>query len=252
MKLPVANFKLSAIKFDHRFAYIVAGLVIVFGYLFVFRGFEDAIGTEQTTADAARIATERNLDRVRRRAALQVEHRRLTHELAGIDVRSDRTTIVARFVGDVASIAAREHVRLISLEADRSNATLPTATQSAPVSGRVATATATGVASPAPLTAGPHAQSMIANGSGAPVGLEPIPLLLTLQGDYAHILGGVLGLAHSHVLAQVDVQSLERLRGAPHGQSPELTAKIHVTLFRQLPPQQAVVQGVIDAHTRPS
>ncbi len=188
-----------------RFAAVV---VVLAGYVFVFRGGEGRI-TERLDENA-RIA-----ERVRTselalaaRARFEADRTRLLGRLRAVELDAGRSALVARFLRDAARIAAAHH------------AAIPTIT-------------AAGVATPV---------SVAPSATNDP--LESIPLEITVEGRYADVLATMRALSRSRVLAAVDVASLAR----KHADGPDatLTATLHVALERLVPAEAASRAGTAD------
>ena len=193
---------------DAKLVRFAAVVVVLAGYVFVFRGGEDRI-TERLDENA-RIA-----GRVRAgelalasRPRFEADRTRLFARLHSVELDAGRSAQVARFLSDAARIAVAHH------------AAIPTIT-------------AAGVAAPV---------SIAPNATNEP--LESIPLEITVEGRYADVLATMRALSRSRVLAAVDVASLAR----KHADGPDatLTATLHVALERRAPAQTASPAGTAD------
>ncbi|HWT06908.1 MAG TPA: hypothetical protein VN224_14185 [Xanthomonadales bacterium] len=188
-----------------RFAAVV---VVLAGYVFVFRGGETRIA--ERLDENARIAEraragERTLAS---RPRFEADRSRLRGGLRGVELDAGRSALVARFLRDAARIAAAHHTAIPAI-------------------------TASGAANP--ITVAPNAPSEP---------LEPIPLEITIEGRYADVLATMRALSRSRVLAAVDVASLARKHA--DGADATLTAALHVALERRAPPPTTPPAGPAD------
>ena len=199
---------------DLKVVRFAAVAVVLAAYVFVFRTGEARI--VQRLDENARIvervrAGERTLAS---RPRAEAERTRLRGRLRAVELDSDRSTLVARFLRDAAHIAAVHH------------ATIPTITAVSGSQNTIAAAplAATGAASPGTTSANEVSELF-----------EAIPLELTVEGRYADVLATMRALSRSRVLAGVDVASLARKHA--DGADTTLTAALHVVLERLAPTQ---------------
>jgi hypothetical protein len=171
-----------------------AVLVLLGGYLFAFRPLEAAIATRYAQLDDRREQLERRLALTRRAASLRREQQVLTRWLADAGLHADRTAIVDRFLGSVATRAASDGVHVTAITADA-----------------------------VALPAAPVAANAIA--------FDEIPLTVTLRGTYQRVLRFVRDLDATMLAERIGVESLGTIdRNATI--DPELRATIHITLLR--------------------
>ena len=175
-----------------RFAAVV---VVLASYAFVFRGGEARITARLD--ENVRIGERLHAGERALASRTRIEARR-THareRLRAVELDASRSTLVARFLRDAASVAAAHH------------ATIPA------------------IAATGPQTAVPAVPA------DANDPLETIPLEITVEGRYADVLATMRALSASRVLAAVDVASLAR----KHADGPDatLTAALHVVLHRR-------------------
>jgi Tfp pilus assembly protein PilO len=100
-----------------RYALFAAVLVLLGGYLFVFRPAESAIAARYAQLDDGRRALERRSARERRIADLRAEERALRARLASSGVGDDASTIVARVLHAVATTASAENCTVTGVAA---------------------------------------------------------------------------------------------------------------------------------------
>ncbi len=179
---------------DAKLLRLSAVLIVLAGYVFVFRSGEARIGaqaaanaqTAQQLAEGERAVAERG--------SLERDRARLRAGLRRLDVVREAGALVARYVRDAAALAAERHCAIVAI-------------------------TGNGTQSSAP--AGPPAAG------GA---FEAIALETTVEGRYADVLATIRALSGSPVLAAVDVASLSRKN--PNTTDATVTAVLHVALQR--------------------
>lgn len=196
---------------DAKLVRFASVLVVLAGYVFVFRSGEERIGdrlarngeiVEQLRAGERATAS---------RAALESERARLVQQLGRSPGNGDRSSLIAAFVRDAAAAASTRRTAITAVTAGGARPDGASA-QPAP-ENRVAQAV------------NPRSP---ASGNAEPV--DEIPLELTLEGRYADVLATVRALSAGRVPAMVDVASLARKNGgAPDAM---LTAALHVVLER--------------------
>jgi hypothetical protein len=178
-----------------RLALFAAVLVLLGGYLAVFRPAESALADRYAQLDDARVRLDERLAGERRAAVTRDEARALASWLARSGVRDDRAVLVARFLRELATLARADGVRVTAVAAE------PVATSAA---------IATTVAHPAVL--------------------ESVPLTVALRGTYAQLTRLVRDLARGDVAAQIGVDALTTADRRSAG-SPALRATVRVTLL---------------------
>ena len=180
--------------------WFAAVLVVLAGYVFVFRAAEARI--DDRRADNARIAAqlaaaERTLQA---RGALERERHVLHERLRRVDLDGDRTAVEARFVRAAARIAAQHRTTIASISAQggasRSLAPVP-------------------------------AQAPVVSQTSADP-FEPIALDLTVEGRYADVLATIAALSGARALAAVDVVALARKQAG--SADPTLSAQLRVAI----------------------
>jgi hypothetical protein len=177
-----------------RLAAFAAVLVVLGGYLFVFRPLEAAIAAQYAQLDDDRISLERARAVVDHEASLADEQRALTAWLTSAGLDADRTTAVDRFLRAIAAHGAEDDVRITTITADASApATMPLAADA--------------------------------------IAFDEIPLTVTLHGTYRRILRLVNDLDRDGRAERLTVATLGTTdRSAAH--DPDLQATFHVSLLR--------------------
>jgi Tfp pilus assembly protein PilO len=202
---------------DAKLVRFAAVVVVLAGYVFVFRAGEKRIAErlEENARIAERVrAGERTLAL---RPRFEADQSRLRGELRAVELGADRSALVARFLRDSARIAAEHH------------AAIPTIT-------------ATGTSGPATIA------TTVPTAPNEP--LETIPLEITVEGRYADVLATMRALSRSRVLAAVDIASLARKHA--DGTDATLTASLHVALERRAPAEIVPIAGPADVRARRS
>ena len=187
---------------DAKVVRFAAVLVVLAGYLFVFRSGEERIGAQ--AADNAR-AAERLAAGERALAArptLERERAHLRTQLRLADLAAGRGELVARYVRDAAALARARRCAIVAIAA----------------SGQTAAPAAAAIAPPADP-------------------FETIALETTVEGRYADVLSTIRALSAGRVLATVEVASIARKN--VHAPDPTVSAVLHVALER-LPPSPSV------------
>jgi hypothetical protein len=188
-----------------RLVRFAAVLVVLAGYLLVFRAGERRIGerVEENARIVERIgAAERTLASAR---ALEGERARLRAGLHAVELGADRSALVARFVRDAARIAAARHTTIATIAA--------AGTTSRPAAGIANAAVSSVAALPNPADS-----------------FETIPLEVVVEGRYTDVLATVRALSRAPVLAGVEIASLTRKNA--DAADTALTAALHVVLQR--------------------
>jgi hypothetical protein len=196
-----------------RFA---AVLVVLAGYLFVFRAGERRIGEQLSENDQTVERLRAGERTIAVQAALVTERARLLAQIRHEQTGGERSLLVARFLRDAATVAA----------AHRTAITAVTASGAAPIP-RPASAQSEATTT-APRAAAIRTESSLVAADGAR--LDGIALDLTLEGRYADVLATLRALSAGSVPATVDVASLARKNAA----EPDavLTAALRVVLER--------------------
>jgi hypothetical protein len=175
-----------------RLALFAAVLVLLGGYLAVFRPAESDLADRYAQLDDARARLDEHLAGERRAAVTRDEARALAAWLARSGVRDDRALLVARFLRELATLARADGVRVTAVAAE---AYAPAATAGA-----------------------------------RPAVLESVPLTVGLRGTYAHVIRLVRDLARGDVAARIGVDALTGADRRSAG-SPALRASVRVTLL---------------------
>jgi hypothetical protein len=175
-----------------RLALFAAVLVLLAGYLAIFRPAEAAIADRYAQLDDGRVALDRRLGAARRAAERHDEARALAAWIRRAGLRDARSAIVDRFLRELAATAQAEGVavRGVGTEVMR---TLPAA-------------------------------------NAAAVVFDELPLTVSLDGSYAQVLRVVRDLDRGPVAARVGVDALTGAGRDPR--APALRATLHVTLLR--------------------
>ena len=186
---------------DARVLRFAAVLVVLAGYVLVFRAGETRIG-DQLDANARMVARAEAAERgIASRASLERERTRLRERLRRAEFPAGRGAVVERFLRDAAAVTSTHHTSITAVTAG-AGSSLGTA-------GANATTAAARTAS---LEAPRGITSVI---STAPV--ESTPLEVTLEGRYADVLATVRELSRGHVPASVEITSVARKHAAPAG-----------------------------------
>ncbi len=174
-----------------------AGLMIVLaGYILIYRPLETAAADRYVQLDAARATLEQRLDRTKRIPSLERERVVLDRQLRSLHAGDRRAATVDRFLRAVSRVAARSGVTVENV-------------------------------------AGDVRQSVMANARATPAPpVEELPLDLTLRGRYGDVIRAVRDLDGGDVAARITLGSLgsaDRRTGI----SPRLNAAFHITLLRE-------------------
>jgi len=195
-------------NYDSQLLWSLAVLVLFAGYFFVYRSLEDRVGT-QYVATSGIVDSLRNNDAIlARRPALEDLHRTLASDLRTIDLRSDRSVIVALFVRETARISVAHHVSVSAIDGVRSDNRFPVR----------------------PMPVDPSVRTLAPAANSAPL-FETTPLDVILRGSYSDLLAAIRDLSRARVLAEIEVVSIERTPGAS-GSGASLSARLHVNLDR--------------------
>jgi len=170
------------------------------GYYLAFVALAGAIDAQHEMTARVADAIRTNTEIIAQRPALEREAQTLDKRMRDLDLRADRTALVARFVQTAARVAGERGVAI-----DR-------------VEGRTAAA-----APPAPSAAPQNASS---------VPFEPIPLEVTLSGTYSALLATIRELALAPLPVQIEIAAIERAGPGPDGAraAAPLTARLHLVL----------------------
>jgi hypothetical protein len=199
-----------------RLALFGAVLVLLAGFLFVFRPMEATIGERYAALDDGRLLLDRRLALAKRANQLTSEQHALTSWLAGVGMSDSRTTIVNRFLRAIAATATQDGVHIASVRGIAG----PQRILPPPAPGTLQAAGAAAATSATPITTPVQA-----------VTFDEIPLTLSLRGSYQNVLHMVHDLNRTDLAARIGLDSL----GNPalvQTRNPELQATLHVTLLR--------------------
>jgi hypothetical protein len=190
-----------------RFA---AVLVVLAGYVVVFRAGETRIG-DQLDANARMVARAEVAERgIASRAALERERTRLRDRLRPAELSGGRGAVVERFLRDAAAVTGTHHTSITAVAAG-AGSSLGTAGANATIA--------------AARTASADAPRAIASVIGsAPV--ESTPLEVTLEGRYADVLATVRALSRGRVPASVEITSVARKNAAPAGAAVSVALRV--------------------------
>lgn len=179
---------------DAKLVRLSAVLIVLAGYVFVFRSGEARIGAQAAANEQTAQRLAQGERAVATRASLERDRARLRAGLRRIDVAHEAGTLVARYVRNAAALAAERHCAIVAISGNGAPSRVP----AAPPAG------------------------------GDP--FEAIALETTVEGRYADVLATIRGLSTSPVLAAVDVASLARKN--PNTSDATVTAVLHVALQR--------------------
>ena len=190
---------------DAKMVRFAAVLVVLCGYVFVFRAGEGRIG-ERLAANAETVerlgVAERTLARG---AALDAERARLERALESDQRHDDRSALTARFLRDAAALATARRTTITAIAASGSQ-----------------TASAT---PPRSLSS-----SSSASASAPDETFDTIALDVTVEGRYTDVLATIRALSSGRALAAVELESIARKDTA--AAEALLTASLHVVLQR--------------------
>jgi hypothetical protein len=116
-----------------RLALFGAVLVLLAGYLAIFRPCEAAIAERYGQLDDGRVMLDRRVALAARGDALRAERRRLALRLATSGTQADRTAIVGRFVRALARTARADDVSVIGIVADSIPPVIPAGFDAVPI-----------------------------------------------------------------------------------------------------------------------
>jgi hypothetical protein len=177
-----------------RTSFFAAVLIVLAGYLFVFRPAEAAVALRYAQLSDARAMLERSVALAARIPGLTRERDRLRNSTARAHVRETRAITVERFLHAVASIAVRDGVAVENVAAG--------------------------------MRPGPYA-------SPSPQALfEEVPFDLTLRGRYPDVIRAVRDLNGGEIATRITLASLSDADRRP-GERPQLNAAFHVLLLRE-------------------
>jgi hypothetical protein len=179
-----------------RASLFIAVLIVLGGYLTVYRPMETTIAQRYAQLDAGRTMLERSLALTRQIPALVAERSALEAQLRRVHVRDRRAVTIERFLRAVAGVAGRDGVAVESVAADARQATLPEAAQTQ--------------ASP----------------------FEELAFDVSLRGHYGDVLRAVRELNSGDVATRINLASLGTADRRP-GAGPQLNAAFHVHLLRE-------------------
>lgn len=212
-----------------RFA---AVLVVLAGYLFVFRTGEARIAAQigANTEVAGRLLSARRI--LVSRAALEAERARLTAALRSETSDAARDTPVAAFLHDAASLAAARRTRITTVTSSGASSVSSGNTPSLNAVPPANAATPVSAATNGTPAATPSTSSF-----------RTTAFELGIEGRYADVLATVRALsAASRGLASVEIGSLARARTALAGST--LSASLKVALHRLATPAPGAATDV--------
>jgi hypothetical protein len=179
-----------------RASLFAAVLIILGGYVLIFRPLEATVATGYADLDAARTTLERSLALARRIPALTRERATLETQLVRLHLHEGRAATMERFLRTVAGVAGRDGVAVESV---------------------------TGEARQLPPTATGRAQVPL---------FDETSLELGLRGQYGDVIRAVRELNGGDVATHITLASLgDADRRA--GVRPQLNAAFHVLLLRE-------------------
>jgi|GEM_PF-2916379 hypothetical protein len=179
-----------------RASLFIAVLIVLGGYLTVYRPMETTIAERYAQLDAGRTMLERSLALTRRIPALTAERSVLEAQLGRVHVRDRRAVTIERFLRAVAGVASRDGVAVESVASDARQVPLPAAGQT-----------------PAPP-------------------FDELAFDVSLRGRYGDVIRAVRELNAGDVATRIKLASLgtaDRRAGA----GPQLNAAFHVHLLRE-------------------
>jgi hypothetical protein len=179
-----------------RASLFMAVLIVLGGYLLVFRPLEATIAEGYVQLDAARTTLERSLALARRIPALTAERSTLEAQLGHVHVRDRRAVTIERFLRAVAGVARRDDVAVENISADVRQAPLPVAEHP-----------------PTPL-------------------FDELAFDVSLRGRYGDVIRAVRELNAGDVAARINLASLGAADRRP-GAVPQLNAAFHVHVLRE-------------------
>jgi hypothetical protein len=179
-----------------RLALFAAVLVLLAGYLAIYRPAEAALAERYARLDDGRARLDERLALARRAGAARTETGALDVWLRARGLADDRTTIVARFLHDLAGTAHGDGVDVTGVVAEPGGAAPPVAANAAPT-----------------------------------VALDEIPLAVSLRGSYPNLLRVVRALDRDGPAMRVRISALGNADRSGAG-SPALRATLLVTLLR--------------------
>jgi len=190
-----------------RLALFAAVLVLLGGYLAVYRPAEAALAERYARLDDGRARLDERLTLARRAGAARAQTRDLATWLRARGLAADRTTLVARFLHDLARMASAAGVDVSGVVAEPDASSRPVTPDAA-----------------------------------APNPLEAIPLAVSLRGSYPNLLRLVRALDRDGPAMRVGVTALGNADRSGAG-SPALRATLLVTLLRLPDPAPKAVHA---------
>jgi Tfp pilus assembly protein PilO len=178
-----------------RVSAFAALLIVLSGYVLIFRPLEASIMEHYADIDTARVTLEHGLALARRIPALQHEQSSLVVQLTRLHMGDGRVATVDRFLRTVAGISSRDNVAVESVAA--------------------------GMLLPPGIRARTEQKP-----------LEELPLEITVRGQYGDVIRAVRDLNDGDAAARITLVSFgnaDRRRGV----RPQLNAAFHVTLLRE-------------------
>jgi Tfp pilus assembly protein PilO len=184
------------VRFDLvRSCLFAAVLVVLGGYIFIFRPLEAEVADRYVQLDSSRATLERSLELARRIPALARERAELEARFARVHVRERRSAVIERFLRATANVAVRDEVAVESVASDARSA----------------------------YAASPFARTPL---------FDELSLDLTLRGRYNDVIRAIRDLNGGDVAARIALASLSDADRRP-GERPQLNAAFHVQLLRE-------------------
>lgn len=175
----------------------VATLIMLAGYLLVFRPMEASIAGRYARLESDRATLERAIETNRRLASLDRDRRRLETQFERLHLRDSQTAAVVRFLQALDAVTRRDDVSIENVTVTA----LPGA----------------GPRLPAP---------------SAPAILDELPLAVTARGSYGDVIRVLRDLNGRDFAARIAVTSLLEAARRP-GDRAQLQASFSVTLLRR-------------------
>ncbi|HYW54844.1 MAG TPA: hypothetical protein VE826_12810 [Dongiaceae bacterium] len=209
---------------DTKIVRFAAVLVVLAGYVFVFRAGEERIG-DRLAQNAQVLEQLRAGERsMASHAALESERAQLLARLRGPETAAERSALVATFLRDAAATATARRTTITAITASGAQA-ISTMSSTRPASATSGAPAGTSANAAPVAAAGASTASAV---SDEP--FDGIPLELTLEGRYADVLATVRALSAGRVPASIELASLARKSSATPDAT--LTAALRVVLQR--------------------
>lgn len=186
----------ASVESSAKVCWLVAVAIAAAGYFAIVSPAESQIAEIGSQADvllAHALADERAVKDADRLNRLQHE---IGMELAGVNLGTDRSGIIAEFLRDLQALAVAHRVRLLSVQNELASA---------------------GTRAVRPAAASDP--------------FEAAAIDVVLQGRYAAVLQTIADLSHSRVLMKIEQSSLDRARGAQDENAPVLSTQLKLVVF---------------------